>query len=134
MDVFTESLRNSSFDEIVHLVHTTIPGPDGWRSKYVHPVSYNQLDEVSELFHLVVPNTFKPVPTPPRLKKPPVKVKSGEQPDGDREERQQQKNTQMPRGMSMLINKSGSVVPREGHEKVTSEPLVNATKSVTQTQ
>ena len=47
--VFIESLKNSSLDEMVLLLHTTIPGPYGRRSKYVRPVSYNRLDDIPRL-------------------------------------------------------------------------------------
>ena len=46
---FTESLKNSSLNEMILLLHTSIPGPRGWRLEYVRPVYYNRLDNVPKL-------------------------------------------------------------------------------------
>lgn len=46
---FTESLRHPSPDEMILLLHETIPGPRGRWSDHVHPVTYSALDEVPKV-------------------------------------------------------------------------------------
>lgn len=131
MDAFTESLKNSPLDEIVHLVHTAITGPEGRRPEYVRLVSYTRMDEVAQLIRSVVPNALTPVPTPAHRKPPPVKVKSGGQPDGDYDRRRQQRNTGVPQEMS--VGRSRVDVSGEGHGREIDEVRTNAANVIRDT-
>ena len=46
---FTESLKDSSLDEMILLLHTTISGPHEKRSEYIRPVSYIRLGDIPKL-------------------------------------------------------------------------------------
>ena len=93
---FTESLKNSSLDEIVLLLHTAIPGSHGWRSKYVRPVSYDRLDEVPRLLLSMAPNTLRAGIVPAVQQQPRVEVATGEQPDEEHDEQGQPKHIDIP--------------------------------------
>jgi hypothetical protein len=81
-NAFTESLKNSSLDEFVLLLCTTLPGPRGW-SKYVRPVSYNTLGKVPELLLSIPPNASRAGNIPARQQRPLVEAATGVRPDGD---------------------------------------------------
>ena len=46
---FAGSLKNSSLDEMILLLHTTISGPHEKRSEHIRPVSYGRLGDVPKL-------------------------------------------------------------------------------------
>ena len=77
---FTESLGNSSLDEMILLLHTTIPSPLGWRLGCVRTVSYDALDEVPKLLRSMPPNAFRTGATPTNQEQPNVGVVSGIRP------------------------------------------------------
>jgi hypothetical protein len=54
--VFIKSLKNSSLDEFILLLHADISGSHGGWSKYVRPVFYNTLDEVPKLLRSMAPD------------------------------------------------------------------------------
>ena len=115
VDAFTKSLRNSSLDEVVHLVHGALPVPDGRWSEYIRLVSYTELDRVSELLRSTVPNALEPVYTPTRQSRPHVSVKSREQPNGVDDRQGQQKNSEMSQGS--IVDELVAVIPGEDREK-----------------
>ena len=58
--VFTESLKHSSLDEMILLLHHTTPlVPHVRRSEYVRPVFYNTLDEIPQLLLSTAPGAWK---------------------------------------------------------------------------
>ena len=127
---FTESLRGSSLDEIVLLLHTSIPCSSGWRSKYVRPVLYNWLDEVPKLLLSMAPNTLRPGTTPAYLQRPHVEVATGVQPSGDHDRQEEPKHIDIP---PERITDGKEVEPATSsgdHEKETDEIQANAAKTI----
>ena len=60
---FTESLKDSSLDEMVLLLHTTVSVPHEERSGYIRPVSYSKLDSVPRLLS-TTPSALRASTTP----------------------------------------------------------------------
>ena len=90
---FTESLKDSSLDEMILLVHASIHGPYERRPNYVRPVSYNELDEVPKLLLSVIPNSLRSGTTSVRRQRPHVEEATRIQPNDGRG---QEKRVEMP--------------------------------------
>ena len=125
---FTESLKNSSLDEIILLLHTSIPAPCGWRSEYVRPVFYNRLDEVPNLLLSTAPSVLRTGGTLTHQQRPHV-VATGAQPDGNRDEEENQKCTDTP-PETIADWEEEVVTPGWDYEEEIDETEVNATKVV----
>ena len=93
---FTESLKNSSLDEFIHLTDINIPGPQGRLPEHVRPVSYYTLDEVPELLLSMVPGVLWTGASHAPQQRPQVKVVTGVQSDGDHDGQGQQEYTDTP--------------------------------------
>ena len=106
---FTESLRNSTLDEIIHLLHADDPGLHGWRSKYVRPVSYDRLDEVPQLLLSMAPNTLRTGSTPAY---------------------QQQPRTDIPEERIAGRKEAEAVTSGGNHKEEIDETQVNAAKAI----
>lgn len=52
---FAESLKNSSLDEMVLLLHAANSGPREKLPAYVRPVSYERLEEIPQLLRSMAP-------------------------------------------------------------------------------
>jgi len=128
---FTELLKNSmtSLDEMVLLLHTAIPGPYGWRSRFVRPVSYDNLDEVPKLLLSPTPSTLRTGPTPSHQQWPPVEEVTGVQPDGDDDGEAEQKHIDMPQE-KIVDKKEAEAVISDGDREEIDEAQVNAAKVI----
>ena len=122
---FTETLRNSPLDEIILLLHNNIPGPQGWRSKYVRPVSYGRLDEIPKLvLSTPAPGALRIIAFPQRSH---IEGEKGAQPDDDRDGQEQQKCIDVPQES---IAEGKGVGVAENHEEEIDETGVNAAKTI----
>jgi hypothetical protein len=127
---FTESLRYSSLDEMILLLHTAILGPPGWRSKYVRLVSYDRLGEVRKLLLSTAPNALRTGPTPVHPQRSHIEVATGVQPDGDHDGEGQKKYIDVPRE-SIAEDKEAEVdMPGGDHEEEIDEIRPNAAKRI----
>ena len=146
---FTESLKSSSLDEFILLQHTASPRPQGWRSKYVRPVSYKRLDEVPKL---LLANTSRTSATPAHLQRPHAEASTGVQPGDGHDGKGQQDRIDIPQERIFdgkeeeeVISSDNHDIPqeriadgkeaegavsREDHEEETYEIRVNAAKAV----
>jgi len=128
--VFTESLRNSSLDEMILLLHAAIPSPQGWRSKYVRPVPHDRLDEVPKLLLSTASSAFKTGAAPAHRQRPYVEPTVGVQPDDDHDGQGEQKYIDVPEER-ITDGKEAEVVMSGGdHEEEIDETRVNATKAI----
>ena len=127
---FTESLRGSFLDEIVLLLHADIPGPDGRRSEYVRPVSYNSLDEVPELLLSTTPSALRTGATLTHRRRPHVEVETGVQPDTNRDGQEKQKRIDILPGMIADEEEAEVVTPGWGYEEEIDEAEVNAARVI----
>ena len=48
MLVFVRSLSDSTFDEMIHLLHSEAPMIQGWVSRYVRPVMYEDVEDIPD--------------------------------------------------------------------------------------
>ena len=87
---FIDSLKNSSLDEMILLVHTTIFGPHERRSGYIRLVSYAKLGTVPRLL-LMTPSVLRTNATPAHHQQLHVEVTARSQPDGDPDEQKEPK-------------------------------------------
>ena len=128
---FTKSLKNSSLDEMVLLLHTTLPDPAGWQSKYVRPVSYDRLDEVPELLLSMTPNVLETGTTP--TQRPRVGAATETQLDGDRGGKGQQKCIDVPEERISDGKEVDVVISGGGHEEEIDKTRVDAAKAIQDT-
>ena len=126
---FTGSLKNSSLDEIILLLHDTLPRPSCWRSKNVRPVSYNRLGEVPKLLLSMAPSVLKAGSTPAHQRRPRVVIARGVQPDGNPDGQGQQKRVDVPEER-IADGKEAEVMFGRDHEEETDETQVNAAKMI----
>jgi len=126
--VFTETLKNSPLDEIVLLLHTTIHGSPGWRSKYVRPVFHNRLDEVPGLL-LSMASSPRTVATPAHPQRPHVESLPEAQSDGDHDEGGQEKCIDIPQERIADGAEAEVVIP-SGDEQETDGARVNAARTI----
>ena len=127
---FTGSLKNSSLDEIILLLHDTIPPPCGWRSKYVRLVSYNRLDEVPELLLSTASSVLRIGSIPAHQQWSPLEAETGVQPDGNHDGQEQQKPIDVPEERIEDEEGAEAVVSDRDHGEETYETRVNAVKVI----
>ena len=127
---FTGSLKNSSLDEIILLLHDTIPRPHGWRSKFVRPVSYNRLDEVPELLLSTTSSVLRTGGTPAHQQWPPLEAETGVESDANHDGQEQQKPIDIPEERIEDEEEAKAVVSGEDHEEEIDETRVNAVKVI----
>ena len=125
---FTESLRGSLLDEIIHLLHASIPGSHGWRSKYVRQVSYDWLEEVPKLLLSMAPNTWRIGTTPDYQQQPYVETTTEVQPGIDHDGQGQPKHIDIPQEK---ITDGEEVDTSDGdHEQEIDETRTSAAKTI----
>jgi len=117
---FIETLKNSPLDEIVFLLHNTLPGPHVWRSKYVRLVFYNRLDEVPGLLLSMTPSALMTVTTPAH----PQRL------DGDHDEQGQEIYIDIPRERIADRAEVEVVIPGSDHEQETNGTRVDAARTI----
>ena len=127
---FTESLKNSPFDEIILLLHTSIPGSHGWRSVFVRPVFYKRLDEVPKLLLSMAPNAFRNGTIPAHQQRPHVEAATEAQPDGDRDGQGQQESIDIPQERIADGKEAEAVLFGGDHDQEIDETRVNAAKAI----
>ena len=128
--VFTETLKNSSLDEIVLLLHDTIPGSHGWRSKYVRPVFYNRLDEVPGLLLSMPTSASRTIATPAHPQRPCVEAPPGAQSDGDHDEQGKEKWIDVPQERIADGAEAEVVIPGGDDEQETDGTRVDAARTI----
>ena len=131
MYTFTETLKDSSLDEMILLLHTAIPNLGGWRSRYIRPVSYNRLDEVHKLLSMA-PSTLRTGATPAHPQRSHIETGTGVQPDGDHDEEGQQKCIDVPQENIAEGKEAEPVMSGGDHEEI-DEARVNAAKMIQET-
>ena len=130
MHAFAESLRFSSLDEMILLLHTTLPNPGGWRLKYVRSVSYDRLDGVHKLLISTVPSAPRTGATPAHLQRLHVEAAAEVQPGGDHDGEGQQKFIDVPHESIAEGKEAEAVMPGEDHEERIDEIRVSAAKTI----
>jgi len=116
--VFTGSLGGSSLDEIIRLLHTAIPNPGGWQSKYVRSISYGRLDEVHKLLLSTAPSALRIGTTPVHSQWSQVEAVTEVQPDGGLDGEGQQKFIDVPQESIAEDKEVEAVVPSGDHEEI----------------
>jgi hypothetical protein len=127
---FTESLKNSSLDEFIHLMYAHIPGPPGRLPKYVRPVSYDTLDEVPALLLSMPPSASRTGAPPARQQRPHLEVVTGVQSDGGYDGQGQQEHTDMLQERVTDGEGTEAVVSGEDHEQEIDGTRVSAAKVI----
>ena len=128
VNAFTESLRNSLLDEMILLLHPTIPGPRGWRSKYVRVVSHNRLDEVPGLLLSTTQSASRSGTTPAHQQ--PHAETTGARPNDDQDGQEEQKHINIPEEMITDREEAEVVTSGGDHEEEIDETRVNAAKVI----
>jgi len=128
-----ESLKNSSLDEMILLLHTATPSPQGWWPKYVRPVSYNRLDEVPELLLSPTPSTLRTGPTLSYQQRANVGAATGVRPHDDHDGPGQQERIDSIPQEKVADRKEAeaeAIVSGGDHEQEIYETRVNAAKAI----
>ena len=113
---------------MILLLHTTIPRPRGWRSKYVRQVTYDELEGVPELL-LTAPSASKTGPTS-HQQQPDVEVVAEVQPDGDDDGPGEQEQIDIPQEKIADGMEAEAFASSEDHEEEIDETRVNAAKAI----
>jgi len=92
---FTEWLEDSSLDEIILLLHSTIPGPQQRPWKHARAVIYNQLGQVPRLL-LSTPGALGAGTAPAYRQQPRIWAVTGAQSDSDYDRQWQHRHTDIP--------------------------------------
>ena len=127
---FTESLRYSSFDEMILLLHATIPDPRGWRSKYVRSVSYDKLDAIHKLLLSAAPNAPRTGAAPAHPQRSHVEAVTEVQPDGDRDGEGQQRFIDVPQESIAEGKEAEAVMPGGDLEEKFEDIRVSSAKTI----
>ena len=130
MYAFAESLKHSSLDEMILLLHTSLPNPGGWRAKYVCPVSYDRLDEVRKLLLPTTPGALRTGAIPARPQRSYIEAATGVQPDGDHDRERQKKYIDVPQENIAEGKEAEVVMSGEDHEEEIDETRMNAAKTI----
>jgi len=120
---FTDSLKNSPPDEMIHLLHVSVYGPHEQKSKGVRPVSYNRLSEIPRLLLSAAPRTLRAGGAPTDQRRPRVEAVET-QSEG---QEQQKPIDDVPQERVVDVKEAEAVVPSEYHGEI-DEARVNAAK------
>jgi len=117
--VFTKSLYDSTLDEMVLLLHSKAPKYEGWISRYVRTVTYENIEEIPDRLRAKVAgraDTRVPANPPPGFPTPEGHQIEPENDDG------QQKHPDLPE--EDVLNPSGGEPPVHdgGQEEVSASP------------
>jgi len=117
--VFTKSLSDSPFDEMILLLHSKTPRFQGWALQYVRTVKYDNLEEIPDRLRAKGTrrlDTRAPANPPPSLPTPEGHPTEPGNDDG------QQKHPDLPE--EGILNSSGGEAPVDngGHEEVSASP------------
>lgn len=124
-----ESLKHSSLDEMILLVHNTIPGQYEERPKYVRLVTYSTLDEIPRLLS-TTPAALRTGSAAAHQERQRAEVATEVQPDGDGDEQAQEEHVEIPQ-RSIADGKEGEEAMSSGdHEEEIDETLDNAAKVI----
>jgi hypothetical protein len=118
-------LKNTSLDELILLLHESIPGSYGRRWNQVRPVIYGQLDEVPALL-LADPSATRTIT---HQRQPRAGAAIGAQPDDDYDRQEQGANVPQERIAEENEAEEG-VGSREDRGQEVDEKLVNAAKTI----
>ena len=126
---FTGSLKNSSLDEMILLIHTNMYDPRVWGSKYVRAVTYRRLDEVPKLLS-TAPSAPRTGLIPSHQQRPRAEEATEVQPDSNNGEQEKPESIEIPReritdGREAEVSTSGG-----DHEEEIDESRVNAAKAI----
>jgi len=124
LSVFAESVKKSSPDDIILLLHTTNPGLHEQHSEWVRPISHSQLSEIPQL---LAPSALKTGDAPAEEQRSNVEAAIVPRSDG---QGQQKPIDNTPRERAVDGKKAGAVVPGGFDEEIEEDPRINATKVV----
>jgi len=127
---FTRSLKNSSLDEMILLMHATIPSPHERRPKYVRLVSYNRLDRVPKLLFSGKSSDLRSGTTSAHQQRPYVEVATRAQPCGDHDIQGQQKHIDGTSQEKIHDDEEAEAVMTGGNQEEIDEALVNPTRVI----
>ena len=126
---FTGSLKDSSHDEMILLINTSILGPRVWRSKHVRAVTYRRLDEVIKLLS-TAPNASRTGLIPSNQQRPHVEAVTEVQPDGDEDAQEEQNHIDVPQEKIVDGREAEAAMSSGNHEEEIDESRVNAAKAI----
>jgi len=109
LSVFVESVKKSSPDDMILLLHSTNPGPHEQHSEWVRPISHSQLSEIPQLLASSA-------------------LKTGDAPA--EEQRSHVEAAIVPRERAVEGKRAGAVLPGGFDEEIEEDPRINATKVV----
>ena len=122
---FTESLKQSPFDEMILLLHTGASSPHEQRLEYVRPVSFDRLDDVPELLLSTAPSAWRTGPT--RSYQPPhVEAATEVQPDDSGDGQGGQEHIDMPQERITDVYEAEAEASFGDREEEIDETWVNA--------
>ena len=117
--VFTKSLSDSPFDEMILLLHSKAPKFQGWVPQYVRTVKYENVDEIPDRLRAKV--TRRPVTRAPVKPPPNVPTHEGHPTEPGKDDGQQKHPDPPEEG---IFNSSGGEAPVDngGQEEVSASP------------
>lgn len=113
--VFTRSLSDSTFDEMILLLHSRAPKYQGWISRYVRPVTYENIREIPNRLRMKAAgraDTHADLPQAPGLPNPGGHSVQPENDDG------QQKQSTLPKEDVLSQNGAAPPVDNSSHDEV----------------
>ena len=124
VDAFTESLKDSSLDEMILLLHTAIPDSHEQQSECVRSVSYNTLEEIPQLLLSMAPHASRTSATPVHQERQHAKIA-----DGDRDQQTQQKHVEIPQDRVGDGTEAKALTSGERYEQESNETRVDAAET-----
>jgi len=130
VDAFAESLKDSSLDEMILLLHAAIHDPCEQRLECVRPVSYNTLDGIPQLLISTAPRVLRAGVTTVHQGRQRIEVTTGGQPGGGKDGKARQEHAEIP--SEWIADREGveAVTTWGDHEEKMDENLVNAAKVI----
>ena len=125
----TESLKYSSLDEMILLLHTAVPGPHEQRSEYVRPVTYDTQDEIRQQLLSMAPGAPRTGSAPDHQELRHAGIATGVRPDGDRGRQAQQKHVEMPQEKVNEGMEVEAFTPSEEYEQELDETQLDAAET-----
>ena len=130
VQAFAESLKHSSLDEMILLLHTATPGPYEQPLEHVRPVSYNLLDDVPQLLLSIPPGALRTGPTRSHQQRPHVEEATGAPPGDNSDGQGEQKRISIPQEGAADGKEAEAIISDRDYEEEIYETRVNAAKTM----
>ena len=130
VNAFAESLKDSSLDEMILLLHATIPNPREQRLECVRQVSYDTLDGIPQLLISTAPRVLRTSTIPVDQGRQRIEVVTGGEPDGGKDGQAEQEHVEIPPERIADGERAEAVTARGDHEERIDERLVDAAKVI----